>query len=472
MGKLPNAAGRYREDMQPRSLQMTNRCQVISTPIPLSEDMDDRGVLSTHSEHVALLDKRLERVGAEGTFVEKSNQGFRVRPSYQVTDIRQGFTLARSLSISPHSEHVALLDKRLERVGVEGTFVEKSNQGFRVRLSYQVTDIRQGFTLALSLSISPHSIHRGDVRKQLISSLYVSHTLHVCVVVYECFNSVPTTFKLLFFSILLFFFLFNLSRFFNKPRNICFSSKTQLKTQMFSFNGTLQSLCKWQAVFDLSYVWFLLSGMILEELGDLACLVLADNEISGFILHHGVPKTFLFNSWVLGGIVVGSMFLTVLVALALLKWLQRIKGALKHQSSHVREASSKITLVNNLEAINNFCKSNIIGDRGFGTVYKAMLPDGRSVAVKRLNQAKAQGHREFLAEMETLEKVKHHNLVPLLGDIKASNFLLNEDFEPKVADFGQARLIGACERHVVPIFLEHLGTSPQNMGRAGGPKHE
>jgi hypothetical protein len=39
----------------------------------------------------------------------------------------------------------------------------------------------------------------------------------------------------------------------------------------------------------------------------------------------------------------------------------------------------------------------------------------KTVAVKKLSEAKTQGHQEFIAEMETLEKVKHQNLVPLLG---------------------------------------------------------
>ncbi|KAK1258069.1 Leucine-rich repeat receptor protein kinase EXS [Acorus gramineus] len=75
----------------------------------------------------------------------------------------------------------------------------------------------------------------------------------------------------------------------------------------------------------------------------------------------------------------------------------------------------KLTIEDILEATNNFCKANIVGDGGFGTVYKAQLPGGQTIAVKKLNQAKNQGHREFLAEMETLGKVKHRNLVPLLG---------------------------------------------------------
>ena len=67
----------------------------------------------------------------------------------------------------------------------------------------------------------------------------------------------------------------------------------------------------------------------------------------------------------------------------------------------------KVTLVDILEATNNFYKTNIIGDEGFGTLYKATLSDLKTVEVKKLSEYKTQGHREFIAEMETLGKVNH-----------------------------------------------------------------
>ncbi|KAK9178756.1 hypothetical protein WN943_027949 [Citrus x changshan-huyou] len=133
----------------------------------------------------------------------------------------------------------------------------------------------------------------------------------------------------------------------------------------------------------------------------------------------------------------------------------------------------------------NFCKSNIIGDGGFGTVYKATLPDGKTVAVKKFSQAKTQGHRQFTAEMETLGKVKHQSLVLLLGycsfdeesylwftphiihrDIKASNILLDEEFDAKVVDFRLARLISACETHVSTDIAGTLGYIPPEYGQS------
>ncbi|KAJ6876254.1 hypothetical protein NC652_035580 [Populus alba x Populus x berolinensis] len=271
-------------------------------------------------------------------------------------------------------------------------------------------------------------------------------------------------------------------------------------------------------------------------------------------------KSYYLNAWGLAGIAVGCMIVTLSIAFALRKWILKdsAQGDLEEgklnsfldqnlyfltsSSSRSKEPLSiniamfeqpllKITLVDILEATNNFCKTNIIGDGGFGTVYKATLPDVKTVAVKKLSQAKTQGNREFIAEMETLGKVKHQNLVPLLGycsfgeekllvyeymvngsldlwlrnqsraldvldwpkrvkiatgsarglaflhhgftphiihrDIKASNILLNEDFEPKVADFGLARLISACETHVSTDIAGTFGYIPPEYGQSG-----
>ncbi|KAF3529129.1 hypothetical protein DY000_02043236, partial [Brassica cretica] len=60
----------------------------------------------------------------------------------------------------------------------------------------------------------------------------------------------------------------------------------------------------------------------------------------------------------------------------------------------------------------------MIGSGGFGDVYKAQLADGSVVAVKKLNQFTGQGDRELMAEMETIGKIKHRNLVPLLDYCK------------------------------------------------------
>ncbi|RDY05783.1 Phytosulfokine receptor 2, partial [Mucuna pruriens] len=66
-------------------------------------------------------------------------------------------------------------------------------------------------------------------------------------------------------------------------------------------------------------------------------------------------------------------------------------------------------------ATDNFSPQLIVGDGSFGLVYKARLSTGALVAVKKLSPDAFQGFREFTAEMETLSKLQHPNIVKILG---------------------------------------------------------
>uniref|UniRef100_A0A0D3C1Y3 Protein kinase domain-containing protein n=1 Tax=Brassica oleracea var. oleracea TaxID=109376 RepID=A0A0D3C1Y3_BRAOL len=156
-------------------------------------------------------------------------------------------------------------------------------------------------------------------------------------------------------------------------------------------------------------------------------------------------------------------------------------------------------------ATNNFSEHNKLGEGGFGEVYKGMLMNGTEVAVKRLSKTSGQGEVEFKNEVVVVAKLQHRNLVRLLGfslhgeekllvyefvpnqsldyflfdpskrvqlnwtvrrnivvgitrgvlylhqdsrlkiihrDLKASNILLDAHMNPKIADFGMARIFG------------------------------
>lgn len=186
------------------------------------------------------------------------------------------------------------------------------------------------------------------------------------------------------------------------------------------------------------------------------------------------------------------------------------KEALSINVATFQRQLRKLTFTQLIEATNGFSAASLIGSGGFGEVFKATLKDGSCVAIKKLIHLSYQGDREFMAEMETLGKIKHKNLVPLLGyckigeerllvyefmshgsledtlhgeaapalsweqrkkvargaarglcflhhnciphiihrDMKSSNVLLDGDMESRVADFGMARLINALDTHL------------------------
>ncbi|KAF4366122.1 hypothetical protein F8388_014840 [Cannabis sativa] len=68
-----------------------------------------------------------------------------------------------------------------------------------------------------------------------------------------------------------------------------------------------------------------------------------------------------------------------------------------------------------MEITNSFSRQNVLGEGGFGCVYKGWLPDGRIVAVKELKAGSGQGEREFKAEVEIISRVHHRHLVSLVG---------------------------------------------------------
>ncbi|XP_039035400.1 proline-rich receptor-like protein kinase PERK4 [Hibiscus syriacus] len=126
-----------------------------------------------------------------------------------------------------------------------------------------------------------------------------------------------------------------------------------------------------------------------------------------------------------------------------------------------------------LAATNGFSQANLIGQGGFGFVYKGVLPNGKEVVIKTLKTGSGQGEREFQDEVEIISRVHHLYLVSLVGyciaggqrmlvydfvpnktleyhlhghpriihrDIKAANILLDNNFDAMVADFGLGKL--------------------------------
>ncbi|KAG8384597.1 hypothetical protein BUALT_Bualt04G0134400 [Buddleja alternifolia] len=161
-------------------------------------------------------------------------------------------------------------------------------------------------------------------------------------------------------------------------------------------------------------------------------------------------------------------------------------------------------------ATRNFDDNFVIGNGGFGKVFKGFIPDDVSrsgsttVAIKRSRPSSSQGAREFRTEIEMLSKLRHLNLVSLIGhcnengemilvydymaraakglhylhsgakfpvihrDIKTANILLDEKWVPKVADFGLSKVgpTDMAHGHVSTFVVGTLGyVDPEYLRR-------
>ncbi|KAE9618632.1 putative protein kinase RLK-Pelle-DLSV family [Lupinus albus] len=107
-------------------------------------------------------------------------------------------------------------------------------------------------------------------------------------------------------------------------------------------------------------------------------------------------------------------------------------------------------------ATNKFSDENLIGQGGFGEVYKGTLHDGREVAVKRLSKSSGQGAAEFKNEVLLIAKLQHRNLVALLGfclqedeKILVYEFVPNKSLDYFLFDPQKQRLLSWCERYKI-----------------------
>lgn len=172
-------------------------------------------------------------------------------------------------------------------------------------------------------------------------------------------------------------------------------------------------------------------------------------------------------------------------------------------------------------ATSRFSKDNVIGEGGYGVVYRGRLINGTPVAVKKILNNLGQAEKEFRVEVDAIGHVRHKNLVRLLGyciegthrmlvyeyvnngnleqwlhgamrqrgymtwearikvllgtakalaylheaiepkvvhrDIKSSNILIDDEFNAKVSDFGLAKLLGTGESHVTTRVMGTFG---------------
>ncbi|TXG68991.1 hypothetical protein EZV62_003926 [Acer yangbiense] len=212
---------------------------------------------------------------------------------------------------------------------------------------------------------------------------------------------------------------------------------------------------------------------------------------------------------IIGGVVGGGTAL-VLVAIFFLIWFKfyRKRKTITHKGN-LLDATEFQGPVNYrykdlISATASFSEENKLGEGGFGDIYKGTLENGKIVAVKRLViGASRRIVSDFENEVKLISNVHHQNLIRLLGccsspdlllvyeymahssldkflfevfaylhedfhvciihrDIKPSNILLDQDFQPKIADFGLARLLPENQSHLSTKFAGTLGyTAPE-----------
>ncbi|KAL8205433.1 hypothetical protein R6Q57_008984 [Mikania cordata] len=143
-----------------------------------------------------------------------------------------------------------------------------------------------------------------------------------------------------------------------------------------------------------------------------------------------VPNGNGVSGGAVAGIVVGAVCAIILI-LGVLWWC----GYLRHKDTtqldlhglelHGLELNTgSFTLRQIKIATNDFDVANKIGEGGFGSVYKGVLPNGTLIAVKQLSSKSKQGNREFLNELGVISALQHPHLVKLYGCCIEGNQLL------------------------------------------------
>ncbi|EAY85387.1 hypothetical protein OsI_06766 [Oryza sativa Indica Group] len=200
-----------------------------------------------------------------------------------------------------------------------------------------------------------------------------------------------------------------------------------------NFNGSIpDSLAKISSLTDIRLAYNNLSGQIPGPLFQVARYNFSGNHLNcGTNFPHSCSTNMSYQSGshsskigiVLG--TVGGVIGLLIVAALFLFCKGRRKSHLREVFVDVAGEDDRRIAFGQLKrfawrelqiATDNFSERNVLGQGGFGKVYKGVLPDGTKIAVKRLTDYESPGgEAAFLREVELISVAVHRNLLKLIG---------------------------------------------------------
>ncbi|XP_021738437.1 L-type lectin-domain containing receptor kinase IX.1-like [Chenopodium quinoa] len=253
------------------------------------------------------------------------------------------------------------------------------------------------------------------------------------------------------------------------------------------------------------YIGFTAATGLLTETHQLHDWVFTSTILSDNTLKDNKKLCIIILSIVIPILVLLAVIAIPVIRRRMIRKMQRIRRMEELERQYAAAAAAaprKFTYKQLAKATKNFSKDNLLGTGGFGSVYKGVIKNSvQTIAVKKISSTSQQGEREYIAEICTIGHLRHRNILQLQGwshendslllvydfmankslneflsgrkfldwktrekvitglasallylheecgdpvvhrDVKPSNVMLDAEFNPRLGDFGLARLL-------------------------------